>query len=230
MRDFKPVAAVLLAAVSLASTGTASAAVLAIYEFQAGSLASTDVDAASAASNFGNSGLADFNQGNAYSFLDTDIDTDTDIGTGTGDYLSFSLTPAAGGTLDLTALSFSGYRLGAGTTTGTVEVRTSLDGFASALNIFNTSTFTAGTTQTLTAPPATGFFVDVGSALFDNIDDNGVEFRFFFTGSVGGPPNRRNVIDDVTVTGTATAVPLPAPLLLLGSAIASLGLNRRRRA
>jgi hypothetical protein len=53
-----------------------------------------------------------------------------------------------------------------------------------------------------------------------------VEFRFFFTGSIDGPPNRRNAIDDITIAGTA--VPVPAPLLLLGSALAGLVLVRRR--
>ena len=107
-----------------------------------------------------------------------------------------------------------------------MQVFSSLDGFASALNIFNTATFTSATTQPLDSPSAAGFFVDVSNPLLDTIGPGGVEFRFFFTGSTDGPPNRRNAIDDITVTGTA--VPLPAPLLLLGSALAGLVLVRRR--
>lgn len=210
--------AALCGTMSLLAASGAQAAVLGLYEFQNGSLLSTDADANSTASAFTGNGLADLSQGNAYSFLDTDI--------ASGDYLSFTLAPNAGVTLDLTAFSFSGYRLGAGTTTGTVQVYSSLDGFASALNIFNTATFTSSGTQTLANPTATGYFVDVSNPAFDAIGPTGVEFRFLFTGSADGPPNRRNAIDDITVTGTA--VPLPAPLLLLGSALAGLVLVRRR--
>lgn len=210
--------AALCGTMSLLAASSAQAAVLALYEFQSGSLSSTDADANSTASAFTGNGLADLNQGNAYSFLDTDI--------ASGDYLSFTLAPNGAGTLDLTTFSFSGYRLGAGSTTGTVQVYSSLDGFASALGLFNTATFTSATTQTLDSPSAAGFFVDVSDAVFDAIGPAGVEFRFFLTGSAGGPPNRRNAIDDITVTGTA--VPLPAPLLLLGSGLAGLLLARRR--
>ncbi len=212
--------AALCGTMSLLAAGGAQAAVLALYEFQSGSLLSTDADANSTASPFASTGLADLNQGNAYSFLDTGI--------ASGDYLSFTLAPTGAGMLDLTTFSFSGYRLGAGTTTGTVQVYASIDNFATAtaLNIFSTATFTSATTQTLNSPSAAGFFVDVSNPLFDTIGAGGVEFRFFFTGSVDGPPNRRNAIDDITVTGTA--VPLPAPVLLLGSALAGLVLMRRR--
>lgn len=211
-------AAALCGTMSLLAASAAQAAVLGLYEFQNGSLLSTDIDANSAASAFAGNGLADLNQGNAYSFLDTDI--------ASGDYLSFTLAPNAGTTLDLTTFSFSGYRLGAGSTTGTVQVYSSLDGFASALDIFNASTFTSATTQTLDSPSGTGFFVDVSDAVFDAIGPAGVEFRFFFTGNTDGPPNRRNAIDDITIAGRA--VPVPAPLLLLGSALAGLVLVRRR--
>jgi hypothetical protein len=218
MKTRNLIGAVLCGTVSLLAAGGAQAAVLALYEFQSGSLLSTDADANSTASPFASTGLADLNQGNAFSFLDTDI--------AGGDFLSFTVTPTGAGTLELTTFSFSGYRLGAGTTAGTVQVYSSLDAFASALNIFNTSTFTSSTTQTLDSPSAAGLFVDVSNPLFDTIGPGGVEFRFFFTGSTDGPPNRRNAIDDITVTGTA--VPLPAPVLLLGSALAGLVLVRRR--
>jgi hypothetical protein len=217
MKTRNLIGAALCGTMSLLAAGGAQAAVLGLYEFQNGSLLSTDTDANSTASAFTGNGLADLNQGNTYSFLDTDITS--------SDYLSFTLAPIAGAMLDLTTFSFSGYRLGAGSTTGTVQVYSSLDGFTSALDIFNAATFTSATTQPLDSPSGTGFFVDVSDTMFEAIGPAGVEFRFFFTGSADGPPNRRNAIDDIMIAGTA--VPLPAPLLLLGSALAGLMLVRR---
>lgn len=132
------------------------------------------------------------------------------------EYFSFTVTPTAGATLDLTDLTFDAARGGGGTPRGW-EVRSSVDGFASSL----------GTADIPTARPAlTSFSVNLGAASFDNLT-SAVEFRFY-----SYSPNSNNSVeyDNIELNGTAALVAMvPEPASGLLVIVASTGLLLRRR-
>lgn len=105
-------------------------------------------------------------------------------------YTSFTLTPNPGQFLNLESLSFEHTRTGNGPANG--EVRYSLDGFASSVNLaFATST---GNTSTFWN------FPDISTS-------SPIEFRFFGYGAVNSAGAMR--FDNVFLGGNASPVPEP---------------------
>jgi hypothetical protein len=127
-------------------------------------------------------------------------------------YFSFTLTAAAGKTLDLDGFSFRARGGGSTNTTRSVFVRTSADDFTA--NVFSTPTLPSSLS------PLAAY-----SHTFTSIPElSAVTFRFYAINS-GGTFSRSVEVDDIVVGGTV--VPEPVSLGLLG--IAGLLSMRRRR-
>lgn len=132
------------------------------------------------------------------------------------DYYTFTATPSAGFSLNLTSLNFDLARSG-GSFTGNLFIRSSLDGFTS--NLFS-DTAASGSTGLTT----TGLTLD---SSFQNLTTP-VEFRFYFADN-GTTTTDNSVVfrlDNVVLSGDVIPEPGSAALLAFGA----LGLAFRRRA
>ncbi|QTN32376.1 PEP-CTERM sorting domain-containing protein [Akkermansiaceae bacterium] len=131
-------------------------------------------------------------------------------------YLSFTLTPGAGATIDLTT-----FTMDMGITNGTaaklVGVFSDVGGFSSDADAIGTQnwTGTAGGTETDT--------IDLSS--LPRITA-ATEFRIYMITNAS-TASHGFALDNITFEGTVTVVPEPSAFALLG--IAALGLLRRRR-
>ncbi len=128
-------------------------------------------------------------------------------------FFEFTLTPASGYQLEITALTF-GYR-STGTGPTAFALRSSADGYAvnlAAGTLTNDSAWYASGTQSITLSGLT----------------NGTTFRLYGSGASGGGGTWR--VDDVSLSGAVTAVPEPATLgILFGSAAFAVAVWLRRR-
>lgn len=201
---------------------TASAAVVASYPFT-GSLNSTDTELNSTASAFGwayssNAGLS--GAGNV--FVRSDVTPgDQALALSGNSYFTFTLTPGAGITLDLTTLTFDTLYNNAGTSVAnavaaTYFLRYSGDSFGANIGASFTENY-----QDTSAGTATARSVDL-SALNDIT--TATEFRIYiYDGSSN--LNRTVRLDNVVLN--ATVIPEPSAALL--GSLGLLALLRRRR-
>ena len=132
-------------------------------------------------------------------------------------YIEFSLTAAAGTTIDMTSLDFGIRRSATGTRQ--FEVRSSVDGYGSALSSYTTlNASLLNSSGVLTNPDSSGT-ASYGPSNNLNLSSltglSSVTFRFYFynsettagTAGIQGP---------ITFTGTAVPEPSSGALLVLG--------------
>lgn len=147
-------------------------------------------------------------------------------------YIEFSLTGAAGTTIDMTSMSFGIRRSATGTRQ--FQLRTSADGFASAVSTYTLlNASTSSSAGVLTVPDQASGTVSYDTNTADLAALTGlsaVTFRFYFynseasagTGGVQGP---------ITFTGsTISTIPEPSSsmLMVLGAG-ALIGIHSLRR-
>jgi hypothetical protein len=199
----------ILAGVAVMMTSeTTSADVLALYEFAGNSLASTDVDANSLASDLGSNGITDTSGKNDFSFTD-----DEAVNT---NYLLFALTPGDGYSLNLDSISFDAQRNWNKGSSMSVIVSSSLDGYS---NPFYSAVLSGngGSATTLTIPLSGNSFSGIGSG--------GITFYLSFVGSDDGFSTS---IDNVTVNGIVVQLP-PAAWLMGSGLLGLIGVGRRKQ-
>lgn len=142
-----------------------------------------------------------------------DVETSTNVtdAIANNDYFKFTITPAAGYTLNLASLSL--YVANPASTPRGYAVRSSLDGYAA--NLFG-STFNsfgnASPSATLTATSLTST----------------IEFRVYGFLPSSPDPARGLVFDNITISGEVNAVPEPTTMGLIGVA-GAMAMRRVRR-
>ena len=119
-----------------------------------------------------------------------------------GTYFSFTVTPDALMTIDLTSLTFNAARGGASEPRG-FAVRSSVDSFASDLLTADVPTIRPGFTD---------FSVDLTGAEFDNLT-TATEFRIYIFSPLSGNSIE---FDDLALNGDIATVPEPSALALFG--------------
>lgn len=141
------------------------------------------------------------------------------------DYVQFEVAPAAGYEMDLTSVSFDSLLQAAasGNFTGTIQVRSSLDGFASSLGEVS-RTFNAAYADAVTPWYWDSLALD---ASFENLTAP-VQFRLYVADSSDAATSAV-LMDNISVVGTVTVVPEPVTASVLAIA-STLLLGRRRRA
>jgi hypothetical protein len=144
------------------------------------------------------------------------------------DYYGFTLTPDAGFGVDVDQIAFTERRSGAGVMT--FDLRSSLDGYTTALFTFTTPDSTANRRHTVNLGPE---FDDLMSAItfrwFGYAAENGSvgTWRLGISASDAGSGLPANV----QVSGAIEAVPEPSTLLFVGAGSFAIALlNRRRKA
>lgn len=212
-----------LASLSLASS--ASAAVVASYSFTS-NLSSGDSQGSSLASSIqsgGGLGAQDTSWGRSGGQSDLYIRGNvTDTVASATDYVFFTLAITPGTTYDFTNLTFKhSIQIASGGTVPfntTIIVRSSLDGYASALGTFQLGSVDAGGPYTATTNPS------VNLSAYTGISGT-VEFRFYIQDD-GDHTNNVTRIDDIQLN--ANVIPEPASgVMLLGAG--ALAAFRRRR-
>lgn len=149
-----------------------------------------------------------------------------------GRYFTFTLTPQAGQTLDLTSftLDFGGSaaEISQGTTfTSNIVVQSSVGGFGSGNPLLtvtpNSYVSTSASNQQIKLTSAT---VDVSGTAFDSLTTP-VTFRvyLYYTNASGGTGNYSYRLDNIAVQ----AVPEPGSAVLFGLAVGTTLIFRRRR-
>ncbi len=205
----------------LALATTASAAVVANYDFSTG-LTSSDTDTNSTASVFGSSFGVNMgrssSQGNVF-VRSTITPGDQATAITQPSYFTFTVTPGSGIALDLTSLNFDTiYNQVFGTTpsgTASFFVRSSIDAFAANIGPTFTQPYSG---PVLTATPRTvdlTAFAPVSTA---------TEFRIYVY-DTDNDTNKTVRLDNVVLN--ATVIPEPSTALLTGFGL--LALMRRRR-
>jgi hypothetical protein len=132
-------------------------------------------------------------------------------------YLEFTVTPAAGFSMNLLALCFDA---GYGWSDARFAVSSSLDGFASVID---------DEAVAQQYPNTSGYAIDLSGATYQNLTAP-ITFRIYdynpaTSGGVGPDIGFSNLL----LKGTVTTVPEPTTLAMLGvGGLAMLGLRRRR--
>jgi hypothetical protein len=216
-----------LAMAALAVTA-AHAGVLANYPFTGSSQASTDADGNSTAGSFGDgagwTSSIDVGRGNvapSISVVSTSTDSSTQSGAVTAnDYWTFTITPNAGFTLNLSSLTFdyANYTNDATFPTENFFARSSINGFSSNL--------AAAVTATVASAGAfSNASIDLSGASFQNVATP-IEFRIYvYDGTTDA--DRGALLDNIVLNGTA--VPEPGTWLLLCLGAGLLGTAQRFR-
>lgn len=215
-----------LAVVSLFAI-RADADILANYPFTGSLRASTDGDPNTSASDIsdgvGISSSVDATRGNPSPSITVSADqidgTTNGAAVTANDYISFTLTPGVGVTVNLTSLTLDAFNY---TNDGTFSaesyfLRSSTNGFTT--NIGTTQNILAGSNGTIT--PAS---FDLSGAAFQGLTSP-IEFRLFYQDS-GADPDRGLAFDNIILNGTV--VPEPATWMLMGVGLL-LGAQRLRR-
>lgn len=196
--------------------------VMANYDFTGFSLASSDADPLSAASNLGSSGLGTLgyaNSGNLAPALRLAA-SDMPNSFSAVSYLRFTITPSPGYVLSLDRFSLDATRIATftGSYTANFEVRSSVDSFTAAV--------LSGTIAS-TSPGFTTYSTSLGPS-FVNLAS--IEFRIYLWDSNNG--SRNGIwLDNVRVTGSSVIIPEPPTWLAattLGAVAWALGVWRRR--
>ncbi len=223
MRNGSLIAATLVSAAVFSTT--ASGAMIATYSFTgvAGNAASGPVDAGSVAEGLtaGNAlrgaGIGTTNSTSLpNSFRADDYNQSTAANAITAnDFVSITLSPELGYTLDLDSLSFKMARTSSGPTQA--FLRYSLDGFASDLWV---------TTSLPTSFPGTPVTVNFPNNVLHDSITSPVTFRWYAYSAAA--TSHITGLDDVVFSGTTVLIPEPASLALLGLG-GLLMIPRRRR-
>jgi len=218
---------------SLGWATSASAATLALYDFTGSSLASSDTDPNSAATDFftprvspvvgnWNSSVAGVNTGSgtpAPAYAWKPPGTTTKAATiASNVYWSFDIDPDTGYAMDLESITFD-LSVANGARPMSYVLRSSLDSFASDI---------AGTEVVdLGAQGFTLTTLNLPSASFDNLTD-AVEFRLYTWSTAGsGSSGSAWQFDNITLNGTVF-IPEPTSAAMLLGACSLLLLRRRR--
>lgn len=140
-----------------------------------------------------------------------------------GDYLSFTITPAAGYVLNISSVSFNS-GVSSAVTNFNASLLSSATGFdaAGALHSYSFAT---------TTPPAQSITLS-GTAALQNVSE-ALEFRLYgWRDSAGTSTFRLRTLSgsDLVVTGSVTAIPEPGTYaVLLGAVVLAGAVIRRRR-
>jgi hypothetical protein len=227
---------------------------LAAYEFGSSttpSLISSDSDALSVAGGFASGaglGATAVEGGSSGRIAAADININAETGGSStsvadrlaysnsiGDYFSFTVTPVAGHELDLSTLTFQYAERNLNSTNGynmSVQLRSSIDGFASPLQVIynsasTTATFGTSGSNSLRNAVAdlSGYANIAGPVTFRLVVADDAILQYSQSGSdiITGA-----AIDNVVLTGDSVPIPEPTATALL--AIASIVIGRRRRA
>jgi hypothetical protein len=206
-----------LAVIAMASSSV-SADILANYSFTGSVRTSSDSDPNSVATDLtdgaGVTPVYDTTNGNptpSIAIVSTSIDGSTNSAAVTAnDYVSFTITPSIGFSMNLTTLTFdfANYSTDGTFPAESFFVRSSTNSFAS--NVGSTQTTTSGAS-------ASGFTtasISLSAAAFQNVT-SAIEFRIYFQDGTSDV-DRGALLDNVVLNGTLTAVPEPATSMLLG--------------
>ncbi len=216
----------ILTLASFALAGSASAALVASYSFSS-NLSSGDSQGSSLASAIqsgGGLGTQDTSWGRSTGQNDLYIRGNvTDTVASATDYAFFTLAITPGITYDFTTLTFKhSVQIASGGTApfnSTVIVRSSLNGYATDLGVFQMGSEIAGGPYTAAINPS----VDLSA--FTNVSGT-VEFRFYIQDD-GDHTNNVTRIDDIQLN--ANVIPEPASGVMLLGAGALAAFRRRRR-
>lgn len=192
---------------------------LAYYPFTGNSPASFDPDPLSTASSLVNIGLGylkyNASIGNPAPALQLDA-KDVPASFMLGAYLTFTITPNPGHVLNLDEFSFDIRAVGMSSPyTAYYQVRTSVDGFASAV-VWGSVTSASGSFTTITTSLGPSF-KNLGS----------IEFRMLFSDSNQGAVNYI-LVDNITVVGSTVLVPEPEESVVVAG-LALVGLAAWRK-
>lgn len=148
-----------------------------------------------------------------------------------GKYIEFSLAATAGTTIDMTSLDFGIRRSATGTRQ--FEVRSSVDGYTSALSNYTTlNANLANSFGIVTNPDSTGT-TSYGPSNILNLSAltglSSVTFRFYFYNSEGGS-GTAGVQGPITFTGSTVPEPSSSMLMVLGAGalVGARAMKRRR--
>lgn len=225
MRSFRLIYPILALTAGCLISHETRAAVVANYQFTGNSLASTDTDVSSVAGDFviggglsGSTAFTTFGSGAPALVAGTDATSDTDANAfALDDYISITLTPIGGVSLAYTSLVFDAkvYTFSS-TTTGTVAVRSSLNGFAFTLDS-RTITATSGSITTGGRSVTLSAFASQSGP---------VEFRFYFYDDQNASVATAGVgVDNVSINATVVPEPSAVILTLIG-AVSFLAFSR----
>jgi hypothetical protein len=231
----------LIFAITLMAATASRGAILAQYNFTAGSVASSDTDSTSTAGNFtiSNGGTAGGGGGfsttsNTAFFRSDGLTTSAAGALGAPDYFAFTFTPTGGSSFNLNSITLKIGGSNGGTTGGPAGgpfVAYTSSGFLRTNAETTPYSTDAGTFSQLIPGPGDGGtfnFVDAALPLsgpgFTNVTGP-VTFRFYLYASDNTYSTQIPRIDDVVLNGDL--VPEPSAALL--GCIGSLSLLRRRR-
>lgn len=150
------------------------------------------------------------------------IDASPILNTANNDYFSFVVTKTNNNLMNIDSLEFSAQRNGQGARR--IQVRSSLDGFASSLGTFQ-----------LALDAVTYRFTATLGAAFDNVAKNSpIEFRLYGYNAPGSPPNGLSLGTGATpnlVLNGVLGVPEPATMGVFGlfSLVSGTTIAIRRR-
>jgi len=220
----------LLFLITLGSSLTSPAALLADYQFVGGATASADSDTSSTASPMTNSNgfVATYENLNAYGRSSV-----VDAAGNTSDYFEFTVTPVSGFKLSLISLTFGTAFYGNQVQSGEASymVRSSLDGFTNNIGGPFTVAYQRTTTPAEHAAPPYPLptFTDQTVSLTPLLpgDNQAVTFRIYIADTTTSV-DRLTAIDNVQLNGELLAIPEPSGLALMGLTMVGL-CNRRRR-
>jgi hypothetical protein len=208
------------------TAGSASAAVIAQYDFTGAAVTSSDSEPNSTAQDFAATG-ADLgfsvSGNNAFARSQALAGTDEAAAIANVAYMSFTVSTTAGNKLDLTSLTYTSIHnatnAGAPDTNATMNffVRSSIDSYAATVGSVFSETWDS------TTPNRT---IDLSGAAFQNLTSP-VTFRLYVYESVELDTNQGARWDDVVLNGNVNAIPEPSAIALLG--LGGLALLRRRR-
>lgn len=219
------------------TTATSEAAVVAQYEFTANSLANTAASIPGlTVSSFSLGNYGDLTDNGASDNLRLSGDDDTDSSTGTalteGNFLSFSVTVAAGFTMDLNTLSIDTQVTNAFQYSNS-RIFTDIQGFDEIVDdtIASVGISTGGGAQALTTNTIDfngGSYQgsNISDADFDGLTDTTVTFFIPWVDN-SGSATRFSDVDNVILDVTVTPIPEPSSAMLLG--LGGLALLRRRK-
>lgn len=208
-----------------------NADILANYNFTGSVRTSSDSDSNSVATDLtdgaGVSPVYDTTNGNptpSIAIVSTSIDGSTNAAAVTAnDYVSFTITPAIGFSMNLTTLTFdyANYSTDGTFPAESFFVRSSTNSFAS--NIGSTQSTPASAASFTTAS------ISLSAAAFQNVTST-IEFRIYFQDGTSDV-DRGALLDNVVLNGTVAAIPEPSTSMLmgLGLLLGAQRLLRRKR-
>ena len=210
---------------------TSTAATLAQYSFTGGSLVATSFDSTNFTSASDVSRGAGFNAPATFTtdwvYAQGNQTLAADPASNATTYFTFTLTPKAGVTYNLTSLTFDAafYEITGISNGGTTNyvIRSDVLGYATDI----ASITEAG--QTTTTPTFHGKTVDLSGASYQGIGATAT-FRIYVWDSITAG-SRVSAIDNLTLNGTITPVPEPSSYSVMAgvAAVAFAGLRRRRQ-